>query len=92
MISMDSANMHLASLLGVPTISIWGATHPDLGFRPYNQPPDHQIEAPEGALKCRPCSVYGGKPCSLKSEPLKCLKLIEVEQVMQKVRLVLGIH
>jgi ADP-heptose:LPS heptosyltransferase len=32
MISMDSANMHLASLYGVPVISIWGATHPFAGF------------------------------------------------------------
>ena len=28
MLSMDSANMHMASLTGVPVVSVWGATHP----------------------------------------------------------------
>ena len=32
MISMDSANMHLASLVAVPVVSVWGATHPCCGF------------------------------------------------------------
>ncbi|NQY66468.1 MAG: glycosyltransferase family 9 protein, partial [Flavobacteriales bacterium] len=37
MISMDSANMHLAALSSIPVISIWGPTHPDLGFSPYQE-------------------------------------------------------
>lgn len=32
MLSMDSANMHLASLTGIPVVSVWGATHPLAGF------------------------------------------------------------
>ena len=32
MVSMDSANMHLASLVRTPVISICGATHPYCGF------------------------------------------------------------
>lgn len=32
MLSMDSANMHLAALAGVPVVSVWGATHPYAGF------------------------------------------------------------
>ena len=32
MISMDSANMHIASIFGITTLSIWGATHPKAGF------------------------------------------------------------
>ena len=32
MLSMDSANMHLASLAGTPVVSVWGATHPYAGF------------------------------------------------------------
>ncbi|MDR1130350.1 MAG: glycosyltransferase family 9 protein, partial [Prevotellaceae bacterium] len=28
MLSMDSANMHLASLMGTSVVSVWGATHP----------------------------------------------------------------
>ena len=28
MVSMDSANMHLASLVRTPVVRVWGATHP----------------------------------------------------------------
>jgi len=34
MISMDSSNMHMAAVLGVKVISIWGGTHPAFGFAP----------------------------------------------------------
>lgn len=60
MLSMDSANMHLASLVNTPVVSVWGATHPYAGFYGYNQNPDNaaQIDLP-----CRPCSIFGNKPC-----------------------------
>ena len=83
-ISMDSANMHLADLLGIPVFSIWGATHPDLGFRPFNQPAENIIQSNE-VLDCRPCSVFGNKACSLKDSPLKCLLTIQPEQVAEKI-------
>lgn len=59
-LSMDSANMHLASFAGVPVVSVWGATHPFAGFTGWKQLPENcvQIELP-----CRPCSVFGNKPC-----------------------------
>jgi ADP-heptose:LPS heptosyltransferase len=60
MISMDSANMHLASIHDVPVISIWGPTHPATGFYGWGQDPNHLISLP---MECRPCSVYGNKPC-----------------------------
>ncbi|MDE6273401.1 MAG: glycosyltransferase family 9 protein [Muribaculaceae bacterium] len=60
MLSMDSANMHLASLAGTRTVSIWGATHPYCGFRPRNVS-DHDILQLD--MTCRPCSVFGNKKC-----------------------------
>jgi ADP-heptose:LPS heptosyltransferase len=60
MISMDSANMHLASLFGVPVISIWGATHPFAGFYGWGQKAENAAQV---ELYCRPCSVFGNKPC-----------------------------
>ena len=59
MISMDSANMHLASLYGVPVVSIWGATHPYAGFYGWGQAPGNAVQV---ELYCRPCSVFGNKP------------------------------
>ncbi len=60
MISMDSANMHLASLFGVPVVSVWGATHPYAGFYGWGQKPENAAQVD---LYCRPCSVFGNKPC-----------------------------
>ncbi|MCD6331785.1 MAG: glycosyltransferase family 9 protein [Bacteroidales bacterium] len=89
MITMDSGNMHLASLMGVPTISIWGGTHPDLGFRPYNQPDEYLIQAPDGTVECRPCSVFGNRPCTRKESPYECLTIIDSDRVYEKVRQIL---
>lgn len=61
MISMDSANMHLASLVGTRCISIWGATHPYAGFLGYGQSKEDVVQIKD--LTCRPCSVFGDKPC-----------------------------
>ena len=60
MVCMDSANMHMASLAGTPAISIWGATSPLAGFLGWKQDKEDCIELP---LECRPCSIFGNKPC-----------------------------
>ena len=60
-ISMDSANMHIATLMGTPVVSIWGATHPYTGFLGWGLGDESVIERKE--LECRPCSVFGNKPC-----------------------------
>ncbi len=60
MVSMDSANMHLASLVNTPVVSIWGATHPYAGFMGWNQKNDNAVQV---SLPCRPCSIFGNKPC-----------------------------
>src|SRR5690606_21766305 len=38
MLSMDSGNAHIASMYGVKTIVLFGATHPYAGFMPFGQP------------------------------------------------------
>lgn len=80
MISMDSANMHLASLLGTKVISIWGATHPYFGFSPVGQRSEFSIQIPLPDLKCRPCSVYGKAKCTNPSK-YKCLYDISPDHV-----------
>lgn len=61
MISMDSANMHLASLAGTRVVSVWGATHPFCGFMGWKQRKEDAIQLD---MVCRPCSVFGNKPCA----------------------------
>ena len=60
MVSMDSSAMHMASLVGTPTVSVWGATHPATGFYGWGGDTENQVQLD---LPCRPCSVYGEKPC-----------------------------
>lgn len=60
MLTMDSGNMHLASLAETRVLSIWGATHPKAGFLGWGQATEDCIQR---ELPCRPCSVYGKKPC-----------------------------
>ena len=81
MISMDSANMHLASLYGVPVISIWGATHPFAGFYGYGQDPQNIIQAD---LYCRPCSVFGNKKCF--RGDWACMNMIAPELIIMKIQ------
>lgn len=60
MLTMDSANMHLASLVGTRVVSIWGATHPYAGFLSWKQNPENIVQK---EMPCRPCSIYGNKKC-----------------------------
>ena len=82
MLSMDSANMHLASLVGTRVVSIWGGTHPYAGFLGWNQNPTNCVQLD---LPCRPCSVYGNKPC-LRGD-YACLEGIEAKEIVRKLRL-----
>ena len=61
MISMDSANGHLAALYGIPVLTIWGVTHPYAGFTPINQPIENQITADLQKFPQLPTSIYGNK-------------------------------
>lgn len=79
MISMDSSGMHLASLKGVKVISIWGATHPYAGFLGFGQTEENCVQQ---ELYCRPCSVYGNKPCF--RGDLACLNGIEPAVIIDK--------
>lgn len=61
MLSMDSSAMHMCSLVGTRVVSVWGATHPYAGFLGLGQPTTGVVQIE--SLSCRPCSVYGHKPC-----------------------------
>ena len=80
MLSMDSSNMHLASLTATPVVSVWGATHPYAGFMGWGQTEDDAVQIP---LDCRPCSVFGQKPC-LRGD-YACMRNIPPEAIIEKV-------
>ena len=80
MVTMDSANMHLASLVGTRVVSIWGATHPKAGFMGLGQNADQCIQRD---IPCRPCSIYGKKKC--KFGDYRCMD-ITPEEIVEKVK------
>ncbi len=80
MVSMDSANMHLASLVATPVVSVWGATHPYCGFKGWRQKEEDIIQLP---MTCRPCSVFGNKPC-YRGDYL-CLRGIAPQSIISRV-------
>ena len=59
MISMDSANGHLAANAGTSVLSLWGLTHPFSGFVPFNQPIEQSLTLDRKKYPLVPTSVYG---------------------------------
>lgn len=78
MISMDSANMHLASLVGTRCISVWGSTHSYAGFLGYGQSENDVVQVKD--LTCRPCSVFGDKECY--RGDWACLAEINIQKII----------
>ncbi|UIR56310.1 glycosyltransferase family 9 protein [Sphingobacterium sp. SRCM116780] len=80
MISMDSSGMHLASLMGIRCLSIWGATHPFAGFLGYGQSIVDcvQVDHPH-----RPNSIYGNKPCDCDGK--EAIDLVTSEMIISKI-------
>lgn len=80
MISMDSSGMHMASLMGVRCVSVWGATHPFAGFLGYGQSLEDcvQVEHPN-----RPNSIYGNKPCDC--DGTEAIDLVSPEMILKRI-------
>ncbi len=87
MVAMDSANMHLASWAGTRVLSIWGATHRFAGFYGWGQSENLAVERDD--IACRPCSIYGNKPCM--RGDYACLDL-SVDEIYKRVLLELPTH
>ncbi|MFP5471033.1 MAG: glycosyltransferase family 9 protein, partial [Bacteroidia bacterium] len=85
MLSMDSANMHLATICKTPVVSIWGPTHHYAGFGPLNNE-QNIVEISKEKLPCRPCSIYGkidGKKAKKCAE--QSMEMITVSMVYEKI-------
>jgi ADP-heptose:LPS heptosyltransferase len=61
MLSMDSGNAHIAAMLGVKVITLWGATHPYAGFLPFGQTMENALVSDRNQYPKLPTSVYGNK-------------------------------
>ena len=61
MLSMDSGNAHFSAMFGVPTITLWGATHPYAGFYPFQQSMENALLPDLKKYPKIPTSIYGNK-------------------------------
>ena len=80
MLTMESANMHLASLVDLQAMTMWGPTSPACGYLGYNQIVEDDIQLD---MDCRPCSITGDKVCKYGDFP--CLKNIKPEYIVEHV-------
>lgn len=86
MLSMDSGNGHLASMLGIKVVTLWGVTHPFAGFKPFNQPQEYSLLTNRNIYPLIPTSIYGNKfPESYKD----CMKSIYTDDVVKKIKSIL---
>jgi ADP-heptose:LPS heptosyltransferase len=82
MLSMDSGNSHIAAMLGVKAITLWGATHPYAGFKPFNQPDAFCLTADRTQYPLLPTSIYGNKKVKGYDE---VMRTILPSQVVEKI-------
>jgi len=86
MLSMDSGNGHIAAMLGVQVVTLWGATHPYAGFLPFNQTLDNALVSDRNQYPQLPTSVYGNKKVA---DYENAMRTILPEQVLARIEEVL---
>lgn len=74
----DSGAMHVASVVEIPIVSIFGPTVPAQGYSPWNK----KARIVEVELSCRPCGAHGHKICPIRTHD--CMKKISSEMVWAK--------
>jgi heptosyltransferase-2 len=84
-VSNDSALMHMAGALQLPTVAIFGPTN-----ETYVHPWKTRYKIVHTGIECRPCFIYSPKPLTCyrldPSEHFLCIRAIEVEQVFGAVK------
>lgn len=76
----DGDVLRLATLVGTPSISVWGATHHFLESANYGQSPQNVVQR---ELPCRPCSSSGRRRCLFGG--YGCMNSITPEEIFEKV-------
>lgn len=87
MVAMDSANAHLAAMMGIRVLTLWGVTHPYAGFYPFNQNLENALLADRKQFPQIPTSVYGKK---LPDGYEKSMRTISPNAVVSKAKQILG--
>jgi len=87
LVTNDSAPQHLASAMGVPTLTLFGPTVPEFGFGPLAP---GSLTAGHAELACRPCDQHGPQRCPLGH--WRCMRELTVDEVDRLVRELTGVR
>lgn len=85
LVSNDSSAVHYASSFNVPTVVVFGATVPSMGFGPLAD----RSTTVGVKLVCRPCSDHGPQVCPLGH--FKCMKELTAATVFAECVKLLGV-
>ncbi len=80
----DSGAMHMASVVRCPTVSMFGPTVQELGYKPWNP---QAVVVENNNLLCRPCGQHGSRACPIGTH--SCMKSIKPQEVIDKVASIL---
>ncbi len=84
MLSMDSGNAHIAAMLGVKTITLWGATHPFTGFAPFHQPIENCLVSDREQFPLLPTSIYGNKKVAGYEDAMRTISVESIISLVDK--------
>lgn len=82
MLSMDSGNAHIAAMLGVKVVTLWGATHPFAGFAPFNQPLQNALVSDRNLFPKLPTSVYGNKKAEGYEDAMRTITVDSIVKIL----------
>lgn len=89
MLSMDSGNAHIAAMLGVQVITLWGATHPYAGFVPFNQPISNSLVSDREKYPLVPTSIYGNKKVDGYQDAMRTISVDSIVNMVNKQLLII---
>jgi heptosyltransferase-2 len=84
LVSNDSSPIHFASAVDLPTLAVFGATIPEMGFGPLAR----HSETCGINLDCRPCSDHGPMTCPLGH--FRCMRDLSADAVYAQARKILS--
>jgi heptosyltransferase-2 len=79
----DSMSLHMASAFKIPTVAVFCATSPEMGFGPWK----NNARVVEKKLACKPCGRHGGRRCPNGTEA--CMKEVAFDDVVSAIDAVL---
>ena len=85
MLTMDSANGHLSAIFGVPTLTLWGVTHPYAGFGPFGQPEANSLLADRSRYPAIPTSIYGNQYPPGYENAINTIPVIEIQDRIKEI-------